>query len=555
MNNLKFVPLGGMGNVTQNMYLYIYGDEILIVDCGIGFPDLYMPGVDVLIPDISYLLKQLEEGKRIVGMILTHGHDDHIGATPYLLPQLPAFPIYASPLTAGFVKNRVSESAARDWEIITTETGHKYTAGTHFQFEAVKVTHSVPDTRHYAITTPEGVIYHGSDFKLDPNPVDGETSDLERMSQLGKEGILCALIDCLRVERDTWTKSESMVGPTILEAMTGTEGKFIITLMSSHIHRIQQTITAAASLKRKVVFIGRSVEQNVQAAMELGKLQVPFDMIVDKKMINDYADEKLCIIIAGSQGQEGSSLVRAIYGEHPVIQIKQRDKVVFSADAIPGNQVQYYQSIDELCRNNVDVLYPDIVENLHQSGHASAPEQMELVSLLKPKYLLPVGGADRHRTMFVKIVAQPLGFNSKEVLLPKHGEILAFSGGNASVDEKINIQATTVDGLGIGDVGPIVLSDRQALSQAGVIVLIIPRQGKIGYNLANMQVVSRGFVFMKEADEVIQFIKDTTADAVHELKLKKGGNDALVRTTIEKKLGRKLHQVIQRSPMILTVFV
>ena len=269
MKNLKIVPLGGMGHVTQNMFLYEYEDEILIVDCGIGFPDTHMPGVDILIPDTSYLLKRLEEGSKIVGMILSHGHDDHIAATPYIMPTLPEFPIFASPLTAGFAEQRMSDGKVNR-TITTIKGSESFEIGTHFSAYLIPVTHSVPDTRHIVIDTPEGLVYHGSDFKLDQAPVDGIKTDMAAIEALKDKEVLLMLIDCLRIEYDEWVESESTVGPAIEEVMEQTHGKFVMTLMSSHLHRIQQTINAAKKYNRKVVFIGRSVEQNVEVALRLG---------------------------------------------------------------------------------------------------------------------------------------------------------------------------------------------------------------------------------------------------------------------------------------------
>lgn len=553
MSKLQIVPLGGMGKVTQNMFLYQYENEILIVDCGIGFPDIHMPGVDVLIPDISYLLNQLEDGKKIVGMILSHGHDDHIGATPYILPQLPEFPIYASPLTAGFVKNRIAESDSADRSITVTKDRQKYQVGQHFEFESFAMTHSVPDTKHLAISTPEGLIYHGSDFKLDPKPVDGILPDYDYIAQIGKRGVLCMLMDCLRVERSEWTKSESETGPAIEEALKNTKGKYIVTLMSSHIHRIQQVVDIAVKNHRHVVFIGRSVEQNVEVALGLNKLKIPAGVVVDKRDIDGYSDDKLCLVVAGSQGQEGSSLVRAVYGDHPMIQIKQNDKVVFSADAIPGNEIPYYQAIDELARNGIDVIYPTIAPDIHQSGHASAPEQEELLSLVKPKYVMPIGGQDRHRSLFVDYVAKKVGYQEKNVLIPGHGQIIEFSAQTPQMTKSISIKPVNVDGLGIGDVGPSVLSDRRTLGEAGMIILVIPRDGR-DYDLKNITVVSRGFVFMKEAEEVISFIKKNVAEIVVDLQ-KNGESEEKIKRGIEKRLGRRVHKVIRRMPMIIPVFI
>jgi len=550
MNTLKIVPLGGMGHVTQNMFLYEYQDEIMIVDCGIGFPDTQMPGVDILIPDISYLLKRLDEGAKIVGMILSHGHDDHIAATPYILPNLPEFPIYASPLTAGFAEQRMSDGKVIR-SITTISNSNEFSIGSFFKAYLIPVTHSVPDTRHIVIDTPEGIVYHGSDFKLDQAPVDGIKTDMHAIEALKDKHVMLMLLDCLRVEYDEWVESESTVGPAILEIMEATKGKLVMTLMSSHIHRIQQTILAAEKTGRKVVFIGRSVEQNVEVALRLGKLTMPDGMKVDKKHIEQVADSELCVIVAGSQGQEGSSLVRAIYGEHRILQIKAHDTVVFSADAIPGNETNFYAAIDELSRNNVHVVYPAINHYLHQSGHASWPEQKAMVEAVRPKFVMPVGGADRHRVLFSQHVSKELGYNESTTLLPNDGEVLGFSGGSWKIVDQLTIKPQIIDGLGVGDVGPTVLSDRRSLSQAGIVVVVLPRV-KSQFDLKHMQVISKGFVFMKDAEDVVQFIESQTAKIVSDGEYK---NDEQLKRNIEKRLSRKLFKIIRREPLIVPVIL
>jgi ribonuclease J len=490
-------------------------------------------------------------------MVLTHGHDDHIAALPYILPELPEFPIYASPLTAGFAKNRMSD-AKLDREVTVFKDNEIFNIGRYFKVEGFPMTHSVPDTRHFAIHTPEGLIYHGVDFKIDLQPVDKVLPDFDTISRLGKQGVLCMLMDCLRVEREGWTKSESAVYTSLEESMIEVEGKYILTLMSSHIHRIQQAINIAAKLGRKVVFIGRSVEQNVDVARQLKKLIIPAEMIVDKREMQNYKDSQLCIIIAGSQGQEGSSLVRAIYGDHPALQIKPKDRVVFSSDAIPGNEIPYYEAIDELCRNGVRVLYPDVEPDLHQSGHGGAMEQMMMVALVKPKYLFPMGGQDRHREKFFEMVGQKMGYQAKDVLIPGHGDVIEFEGGKPRVGEHLNLQPRYVDGLGVGDVGRSVLSDRQALGREGMIVLVIPKVGG-RLDLDSISVVSRGFVFMKEAQEVVDYIKQTTKEIINEVQESAPADapatEEDLKRAVEKRLGRRLYKIIRREPMILPVVV
>ncbi|NCN87266.1 MAG: ribonuclease J [Candidatus Pacebacteria bacterium] len=553
MNGLRLIPLGGMGHVTQNMYLYEYDNEILIFDCGIGFPDMYMPGVDILIPDIAYLLKRLEEGAKIVGMVLSHGHDDHIAATPYILPDLPDFPIYGSPLTAGFAENRMKEMEnPRTVTVLKDKDWVKI--GTHFEIMPMAMTHSVPDTKHFVIKTPEGNIYHGTDFKLDKNPVDGVFPDYESIEQAGKDGIDLMLMDCLRVEKDQWVKSESECGPVIEEAMQNVQGKILVTLMSSHLHRIQQTIDAAVRLNRKIVFVGRSVEQNMEVALSLKKINVPQGVIVDKKKIETVKDSDLCVIIAGSQGQEGSSLMRAVYGDHPIIRITGRDKVIFSADAIPGNEIPYFAAVDELFNNGIDVVYPTIAPDIHQSGHASAPEQLELLELVRPKIVMPIGGADRHRVLFKQRVAAKAGYQDNQILIPQSGDVIMLKDGKISYPEQIVIRGRAVDGLGVGDVGPRVISDRLALGNAGMIVLVLPRDAQTReIDLRRMNVISRGFVYMKESDEVVKFIKDQAANFLSDINPKMKDNE--IRGKLERKISRKLFKVIRREPMVVVAFI
>lgn len=550
-NKLRLIALGGMGRVTQNMYLYETAKQILVVDCGIGFPDSYMPGVDILIPDVDYLLGKLKEGKQLAGMILTHGHDDHIAALPYISPHLPEnFPIFASALTAGFATERLRD-AKIERPIKVIEPNQRFQISSDFAATSFAVTHSVPDTRHFLIETPAGNVYHGTDFKLDPAPIDGRLTDVTAIAEVGKKGVRLMTIDCLRVEKKDPIKSENKVGPVLDRLMQQTKGKFIVTLMSSHIHRIQQVVNVAASQGRKIAFIGRSVEQNVRVASELKQLKIPQGMQVDKRDTDQIADQELCLVVAGSQGQEGSSLTRAIFGEHPTLQISERDMVVFSADAIPGNEVPYYMAVDELSRNGIKVVYPEIEPDIHQSGHASRPEQAELLNMVKPQLVMPIGGADRHRRLFADLVASPAGYTSHQILLPNSGDVLAITPEEVRVEEQIRVVPKLVDGLGIGDVGPAVLSDRRNLSQAGMIVLIVPRRNK-KYLFDKIQVISRGFVFMKEADEVVEFIKQVASETINS---NRKASDDGIRRQLERKLSRRLYKIIQREPVILPVMV
>lgn len=546
MPSLRIIPLGGMGSVTKNMFAYEYGDEILLVDCGIGFPESSMLGVDVLIPDISYIQERLEQGAKIVGMCLTHGHDDHIASLPYAVPQLPDFEIYGSELTAAFAVARMEDLDVHK-KVHAVDMKFPLRLG-HFEVEYVRLTHSVPDTMHLAITTPQGVVYHGSDFKFDLTPVDGRMPDFGRIARIGESGTLCLLSDCLRAERNEWSPSEHVLAETFEREITDCKGKFIVTLMSSNIHRIGLLAKTALDHGRKLVFIGRSVEQNVEIAQTLHVLNIPRGAIVPKKQMGDYKDNELCVVVAGSQGQPGSSLVRAINGEHPILQVSKTDKVVFATEPIPGNESNVYSAIDELARSGIDVAYSDIDKNLHVSGHAGAIEQQLLIALLKPKYLLPIGGTDRHRVIY-KRLAESMRFDGNRILLPGSGQIIEFDHETAAFGETVPLKSMMVDGLGVGDVGNVVLSDRQTMAQEGMVVVIVPRKGT-EYQVREISVISRGFVFMKHADEIVQAIKDETISIVNE-----GGEEQEMRRKIERRLTRKLDALIGRTPLILPVFL
>ncbi len=550
MNNLQIIPIGGMGRVTKNMFLYQYNKKILIVDCGIGFPELSMHGVDLLIPDTTYLEEQVEKGAEIVGMVLTHGHDDHIAALGYILPKLPDFPIYGSSLTAAFAEQRMIDFGIQ--KKITVLKDREHVTLDPFTIEPIAMTHSVPDTKHYIIHTPEGIVYHGTDFKIDLNPVDHVLPDFDRITSIGREGILCMLMDCLRIERPGFTPSESTVQTSFEREMLNVRGKIIVTLMSSSIHRIQQAVDTAIAMGRKVCFVGRSVEQNLDSALRTGHLHIDSKHMVSKKQAKHNKDNKMCYIVAGSQGQEGSSLVRAIYGEHRDIEINENDKVIFSSDAIPGNEYYFFSAIDELSRSGVPVVYPDIAEDLHVSGHAAAMEQKLLIAMTKPKYLFPIGGSDRHRKLFADL-AKGMGYKHNEILIPGDGEIVKFESGSAKKGRTLHLKELMVDGKGVGDVGTVVLSDRKALSQDGMIVLVVPQRG--GKLLTDkIEIVSRGFVFVKQSAEFLDQIRQEAQATIQKLDTEKLNNYEFTRK-LERRLSRKIRKWIGREPVILPVIM
>ncbi|MFC1653615.1 ribonuclease J [Patescibacteria group bacterium] len=544
-NELKIIPLGGMGEVTKNMFAYETQTEILLVDCGIGFPDYTMLGVDILLPDISYLEDKKD---KLVGLLLTHAHDDHIAGLPYILPKLPQIPIYASKLTAGFAIDRCRDSKIQlDIREIDTQ---EFEVGS-FRIKPIPITHSVPDGRHFAITTPAGVVYHGSDYKFDENPVDGKLSDYETMKRVGEKGVIALLSDSLRSERPGHSLSESLLKETFEKEIKTTQGKFIVTVMSSNIHRIQQAVDVATEHNRKIAFVGRSIEQNVKTSQKLGFLHIPSETI-HKRKIDDYSSSEVCIIIAGSQGQIGSSLERASKNDHDLVTIDPQDKVVFATEPIPGNEVYLYDTIDNISRLGVQIAYPEVrdEDTLHVSGHGSAEELKQLISLTKPKYLIPIGGAYRHMVQY-KVLAEGMGYKKDQVFILDNGQTFKINQEGASVGKQIKLRHVIVDGLGVGDVGQVVLSDRRRMAESGILVVVVLIGRNNGKIIGNPEVISRGFVYMKNSKKLISDIAAKTKD---NLPKSINQNDwSGIKSKIEKNLQKLVYKQTRRQPLILPV--
>lgn len=425
-NPLTITPLGGVGNVNTNMYVYEYDNQLLLVDCGIGFPT--EPGLaELYIPDIFHLKKRRQQ---IVGLVLTHGHDDHIAALPYVLPELgDEFPIYGSKLTLAFATDRVKEFGLRpNFKLLPD---HSFELGS-FTLDSLAMTHSVPDTRHIIITTPAGRVYHGVDFKFDLSPIDGRLPDFQKIAVYGAEGIDLLMSDCLNAEVESFSTSESTLAEMFRREMRGVSGKVLITVMSSNIHRVQQILDVAKEFGRKVAFVGRSIEQNVQTASSIGYLKTGKKILINKKKIDQYDPSNVCIVIAGSQGQEGSSLVRAVAGEHKLVRINKDDKIIFASDAIPGNEANVYSTIDAVSQTGAEVTYPDIDTTVHVSGHSSAIEQKLLIALTKPTHLIPIGGNYRHMVLY-RNHARQMGYKDEQIHLIDNGSVVALNKGGINM--------------------------------------------------------------------------------------------------------------------------
>lgn len=546
---LRFIPLGGIGDVTKNMYVYEYEDDIIILDCGVGFPETDMPGVDLVIPDISYLRDKVS---RIKGIVITHGHDDHIGGLPYIWPELKC-PIYTQKLTAGLIRAKFAEHNLPKDVIKALNPEDIINLGK-FQIGFYRITHSIPDTVGVVINTPEGLCIHQSDFKIDWTPVIGDPPDIGRMATLGNSGVIFMTMDCLRVEKTGYTLSERMIEPTFAEVEAKTAGKVLITMTSSNVSRIQQAINVAAKSGRKLALSGRSLETNFQVARDLGYFDIPPNLLIHQEETKRFPDNKLMVLIAGSQGQPGSSLSRAAHGDHKYISLDTGDAVIFSADPIPSTETAQATLIDTLSRAGVDVYYSAITSDLHVSGHAAQEELKLMLRLLRPQTILPIGGQYRHMRLF-RHLAEQLGFEDKQIIHLDNGSVVNITKQGAKVSGSVEVSNVYVDGLGVGDVGNVVLRDRQTLSEEGVVVVVVPVHRQTGALEGQIDIITRGFIYEKESEDLI----DSSREIVKSL-FEKGNASKLtdwryLRNRIEQELGRFYYQTTNRRPMILPMVV
>ncbi len=546
---LKLIPLGGVGDVTKNMYVYEYGDDIIIVDCGVGFPDELMPGVDLVIPDMSYLRDKKD---KIRGILITHGHEDHIGSLPYLWPELQV-PIYTQKLTAGFIRNKFTEHNLEKNKIIEVKIDQKLDLGV-FKVSFYQVSHSVPDSMGIVIRTPVGTIIHQADFKIDWTPVSGQVTDVGAVASLGAEGVLLMLIDCLRVEKPGFNKSEKSIETTFEKAALETAGKMLITMTSSNVSRMQQAINVAQRIGRKIAIVGRSFENNFQVARDLGYLHIPHGIVIAPDAISSFAPQKVLVLIAGSQGQPSSSLARVANESHKQVKLKMGDSVIFSADPIPSTESAQNALIDALSRLGVTVYYSAVNDDLHVSGHGALEELRLMVNLAKPKFVFPIGGTFKHVRAFSKMV-QDLGFEKRKVLDEiENGDILQISKDDIKLSGRVDVQNVYVDGLGIGDVGHVILRDRQKMSEEGVVVVVVSVDQHTGKLSSEVDIISRGFVFEDMAKEILDTAKEVVRSSL-ESHAHKSPDWRFVRKTIEDALEKFFYDATERRPLILPVIV
>ncbi len=531
------------------MFVYELENDILLVDCGMGFPTEEMLGIDMLIPDISYLKDKMA---KIRGLVLTHGHEDHTGALPYILPQLANVPVYANRLPANLVMDKLAEYENMPRTVNILLPGNPLQLG-QFTVESVRISHSIPDSTNLIIKTPAGTVFHGSDFKFDLTPVDAKLPDIGRMARAGDEGVDLLLSDCLGSERQGYTPSELTLEGTFEKEIADCEGKFIVTTMSSNISRWYQACKIAVKNGRRIAVSGRSIERNLDVASRLGYFPIPKSAFIELRQVKHLAPKNVCILIAGSQAQSGSALERLATDDHKDLDIKSGDKVVFSSDYIPGNESAVQTLIDSLSRLGAKVVYSDITDNLHVSGHGSQQDLLLLMALTKAKYVLPIGGTYRHMVQYANL-ARSMGYSPDRVLLPEANQSIQVSPDRIGLGPTVGVRNVLVDGLGVGDVGNLVLRDRQHLAEEGVVVVVLELDQNDLSSILNLELVSRGFVFEKYSSSLL----NQASEKVRQIIVQKKGkieSDRHAKEIVVEHLGKFLFDQTHRRPMILPVIV
>ena len=545
---LKIIPLGGLNEIGKNMTAYEYGGEIIVVDCGMAFPGDDMYGIDCVIPDVSYLIKNKS---RIRGLFITHGHEDHIGAIPYVLKQI-NMPIYCTRFTAGLIRLKLQEHRLLDsTKLVTVEAGQTVKAGK-FQVEFIHVNHSIADSVAFAIHTRMGTVVHTGDFKIDSTPIDGEVIDLARFGALGKEGVLALLADSTNVERPGYTMSERTVGKTFIRQFTGCKKRIIVTTFASNVHRIQQVIDAAAACGRKVAVTGRSMENIMKVSTELGYMKLPKGTVMDINRIKGLPPQQQVIITTGSQGEEMSALYRMAFSTHKQIDIGPQDKVIISASAIPGNEVTVGRVINELFRKGADVVY-DKADMLHVSGHACQEELKIIHALTKPKYFIPVHGEQRMLQIH-KNLAMSMGMDRKNIAICENGDAVEITARTMKlVPGMAPAGEIFVDGSGVGDVGAVVLRDRKHLAEDGMVVVVLPISAHDGYMLAEPEIITRGFIYVKESEELMNELKTVVMSAAEGVLGRRSRDIGELKGAIKSGVSNYLFKTTKRSPMVIPV--
>ena len=546
ISKLKIIPLGGLGEIGKNMTAFEYGNDIIVVDCGMGFPDEDMYGVDVVLPDITYLRNN---AARLRGLILTHGHEDHIGAVPYVLKELDV-PIYTTPLTAALVELKLEEhDLLYNTQIFTKKAGSVFRLG-NFTVEFIHVNHSIPDSVALAITTPLGTVIHTGDFKIDVTPISGGMMDLVRLGELGNKGVLALLSDSTNVERPGHSESESKVGVGFDQLFLGCDKRIIITTFASNVHRLQQIINVAAKYGRKVAVTGRSMENVLRVSMVLGYMNIPEGVLMDLDHINKLPRNKVVILSTGSQGEAMSALYRMAFSEHKQIQVNSDDRIIISASAIPGNENMISRVIDELFHKGAEVIY-DRHTSLHVSGHACQEEQKMLLALVKPKYFIPVHGEYRMLMKHAEL-GRLMGVQPKNIVIPENGRVIEITKKSITAEDSVPAGAVLVDG-GMGEIGSVVMRDRHKLAEDGMVVVVLPYSSYDHTLVGTPEIVTRGFIYVKEAESLMEELKRVTMETVEACEAQRLNDWTAIKSKIKNNLSGYLFKNTRRSPMILPV--
>jgi len=552
--SLRFVPLGGLEEVGKNMSIIEYGNDMIVIDMGYMFPNEDMPGIDYVLPDVSYLAENKE---KIRGVIITHGHLDHTGGIPYLYDKIGSPQIYSAPLTNGLIKKRLEEFGMENRVKLQTITpGKEVLQLGCFKVETFRLNHNIPDSIGLSITTPEGILVYATDWKFDHTPADGRPTDFSKLAQLGGQDVLALFSDSTNAQKPGHTISEKEVEDVLFKLVENARGRVIVATFSSLISRIQQILNVAKKMNRKVAFSGRSMVANVEVASALEALIIPEDTMIDVKEIGKYPDQRIIIVCTGSQGEERSALTRIASGEHRQIKIKKGDTVILSSSPIPGNERSVNDVMDNLFREGARVIYQKLMD-VHTSGHAYQEDLKLMMGLIKPKFFIPIHG-ERHKLMVHAGLAQDVGIPEQNVLVSDNGQIIEFEGGKGAVTNKrVPASYVMVDGLGVGDVGNIVLRDRKAMAEDGIFVVIVTVNHETGQIVTSPDIISRGFIYMRENENLVHKARAEIKRlfSKHSTDRKPRGDWGLIKTKLREELGEFLHKETERRPMVIPVVI
>lgn len=546
---VKVIPLGGLREIGKNMTVIEQANDIIVVDCGLTFPEEEMLGIDIVIPDASYIIKN---SGRIRGIVLTHGHEDHIGALPYVLQQIDV-PVYGTKLTLGLVRNKLTEfNMEESCRLEVVEIGDIVKLGS-MSVEFIQVSHSIADSAALAVTTEAGIIVHTSDFKVDFTPIDDKVTDLHRFAELGKEGVLLLMADSTNVERPGYTMSEKTVGQTFDDIFAGTKNRIIVATFASNVHRIQQIINSAHRFNRKLAVCGRSMVNVVKVASELGYLKIPEGLVIDIDEIGRYKNEEITILTTGSQGEPMSALTRMANADHRQVEITYGDLVIISASAIPGNEKLIGRVINRLFTRGANVIYEDLAD-IHVSGHACQEELKLIHSLVKPKFFMPIHGEYRHLERHARL-AKSLGMESNRIILAEIGNVIELTKKSARINGKVTAGRVLVDGLGVGDVGNVVLRDRQHLAQDGLMAVVVTISKESGTIVGGPDIISRGFVYVRESEDLMEQARVVVKEALAQCERKQISEWSTLKASIRNCLRTFLYEKTKRKPMILPIIM